>query len=312
MEFNHKSVLLQETIESLNIKPEGIYIDATLGGAGHSLQIAQRLTTGQLIGIDRDENAIKTAQDRLYPYKSNVVLVRDNYTNAEAILNDLGIKNIDGCIMDLGVSSHQLDEAERGFSYMADARLDMRMDNRGSLTAYSVVNSYSEEELYGLIKDYGEERWAKRIAAFIVENRKEKPIETTFELVAIIKKAIPKKMRDEGPHPAKRTFQAIRIEVNDELDQLGRAVKNIIERLSPGGRISVITFHSLEDRIIKHTFKNSENPCTCPKDFPVCVCGLKPLGKTVTRKPVLPSEDEVKSNPRSRSAKLRIFERGAN
>lgn len=308
MEFSHISVLLNESIEELNIKEDGIYVDGTLGGGGHSLEIAKRLTTGRLIGIDQDKNAHEAAKKRLADHLDKVTFVHDNFSNIANILDDLGIDGIDGMIMDLGVSSHQLDEAERGFSYMHDAPLDMRMDVRKPFSAYNVVNEYSAEELTDIIYRFGEDKWAKRIAEFIVKEREEKPIETTFELVSVIKKAVPKGARKDGPHPAKRTFQAIRIEVNGELDILDKTIDDIAERLNVGGRICVITFHSLEDRIIKNAFRRQENPCTCPKEFPVCVCGKKPLGKMITRKPIIPSNGELEANPRARSAKLRVFE----
>ena len=306
MEFHHVSVLLGECIEQLNIKENGIYVDGTLGGGGHSLEIVKRLNYGRLIGIDQDENAINAAEKRLEGYLDKVTFVRDNFSNVDAILNSLGIDYIDGMLMDLGVSSHQLDEAERGFSYMNDAPLDMRMDTRAAKSAYDVVNGYGKDELTDIIYRYGEEKWAKRIAEFIVAERTQKPIETTFELVSIIKKAVPKGARKDGPHPAKRTFQAIR---NGELAILDKTIDNAAARLNDGGRLCVITFHSLEDRIIKNAFRRQEDPCTCPKEFPVCMCGKKPLGRVVTRKPILPSEAELEINPRARSAKLRVFER---
>ncbi len=308
MEFSHVSVLLNESIDELNIKEDGIYVDGTLGGGGHSLEIVKRLTTGRLIGIDQDKNAIAAAKKRLEDHLDKVTFVRDNFSNIANILEELEIDGIDGMIMDLGVSSHQLDEAERGFSYMHDAPLDMRMDDRKAFSAYNVVNEYSAEELTDIIYKYGEDKWAKRIAEFIVKEREEKPIETTYELVSVIKKAVPKGARKDGPHPAKRTFQAIRIEVNGELAILDKTVDDVAERLNVGGRLCIITFHSLEDRLIKNAFKRQENPCTCPKEFPVCVCGKKPLGKTITRKPIIPSDEELEVNPRARSAKLRVFE----
>lgn len=309
MEFRHVSVLLNESVEQLNIKENGIYVDGTLGGGGHSLEIVKRLKNGRLIGIDRDGNAIEAARKRLDGYLDKVIFVRDNFSNIASILDNLGIDTIDGMLMDLGVSSHQLDEAERGFSYMHDAPLDMRMDTRFKRSAYDVVNSYSKEALADIIYRYGEEKWAKRIAEFIVAEREQKPIETTFELVSAIKKAVPKGARKDGPHPAKRTFQAIRIEVNGELDILDNTIDDAASRLGDGGRLCVITFHSLEDRIIKNAFRIQEDPCTCPKEFPVCVCGKKPLGRVVTRKPIVPTESELEFNPRARSAKLRVFER---
>ena len=309
VEFHHVSVLLNECIEGLNIKENGIYVDGTLGGAGHSSEIVKRLKTGRLIGIDQDTDAINAATKRLEPYKDRVTLVHDNFSNVKAVFAQLGIEKADGFLLDIGVSSHQLDEAERGFSYMQDAPLDMRMNSESDFSAYNVVNEYSEDELNNVIFKYGEERWAKRIAQFIVEARKQKPIETTFELVDIIKKAVPKGARKDGPHPAKRTFQAIRIEVNGELEILEKTIDDMTELLNPGGRLCIITFHSLEDRIVKNAFRKQENPCTCPPEFPVCVCGKKPLAKVITRKPILPSEDELEENHRSRSAKLRILER---
>ena len=309
MEFHHISVLLNECIESLNIKPDGIYVDGTLGGAGHSYEICKRLTTGRLIGIDQDMNAINAATKRLEEFKDKVTLVHSNFSNVKEVFENLGIEKADGFLLDIGVSSHQLDEAERGFSYMQDAPLDMRMDTSRSLSAYEVVNEYSEKELNDIIFEYGEERWAKRIAEFIVAERKIKPIETTFELVDVIKKAVPKGARKDGPHPAKRTFQAIRIEVNGELDVLKTAINDMTELLNPKGRLSIITFHSLEDRIVKNEFRKQENPCTCPREFPVCMCNKVSKGKVITRKPILPSEEELLENHRARSAKLRVFER---
>ncbi len=309
MEFHHISVLLNECIEGLNIKENGIYVDGTLGGAGHSAEIVKRLTTGRLIGIDQDTNAIKAAEKRLEEYKDKVTLVHDNFSNIKAVFSQLGIEKADGFLLDIGVSSHQLDEAERGFSYMHDAPLDMRMNRDNSFSAYNVVNEYSEDELSEIIYKYGEERWSKRIAQFIVAERKQKPIETTFELVDIIKKAVPKGARKDGPHPAKRTFQAIRIEVNGELEILERTIDDMTELLNPGGRLCIITFHSLEDRMVKNAFRKQENPCICPPEFPVCVCGKKKRANVITRKPILPSDEELEFNHRSRSAKLRILER---
>lgn len=309
MEFHHISVLLNECIDSLNIKPDGIYVDGTLGGAGHSYEICKRLTTGRLIGIDQDMNAINAATKRLEEFKDKVTLVHSNFSNVKEVFKNLGIEKADGFLLDIGVSSHQLDEAERGFSYMQDAPLDMRMDTSRSLSAYEVVNEYSEKELNDIIFEYGEERWAKRIAEFIVAERKLKPIETTFELVDIIKKAVPKGARKDGPHPAKRTFQAIRIEVNGELDVLKTAINDMVDLLNPGGRLSIITFHSLEDRIVKNEFRKQADPCTCPREFPVCMCNKVSKGKVITRKPILPSEEELLENHRARSAKLRVFER---
>lgn len=309
MEFHHISVLLNECIESLNIKPDGIYVDGTLGGAGHSYEICKRLTTGRLIGIDQDMNAINAATKRLEQFKDKVTLVHSNFSNIKKVFEDLGIEKADGFLLDIGVSSHQLDEAERGFSYMQDALLDMRMDTSRSLSAYEVVNEYSEKELNDIIFEYGEERWAKRIAEFIVAERKVKPITTTYELVDVIKKAVPKRARKDGPHPAKRTFQAIRIEVNGELDVLKTAINDMTDLLNPKGRLAIITFHSLEDRIVKNEFRKQENPCTCPREFPVCMCNKVSKGKVITRKPILPSEEELLENHRARSAKLRVFER---
>ena len=308
MEFHHISVLLNECIDNLNIKPDGIYVDGTMGGGGHSLEIAKRLTTGRLICIDQDPNAHEAAGKRLAEYKDRITFVRDNFGNIRNILDSLGIEKIDGMLLDIGVSSHQLDEAERGFSYQQDAPLDMRMNPDKPFSAYDVVNGYDEDELDRVIFTYGEERWARRIAQFIVKERETKPIETTGELVDIIKKAVPKGARKDGPHPAKRTFQAIRIEVNGELDVLQKAIDDVAERLSVGGRLCIITFHSLEDRIVKEAFRKQENPCICPPQFPVCVCGKKPLGRVITRKPILPSKEELEVNPRSRSAKLRVLE----
>lgn len=311
MEFHHISVLLNECIDNLNIKPDGIYVDGTMGGGGHSLEIAKRLTTGRLICIDQDPNAHEAAGKRLAEYKDRITFVRDNFGNIKSILDSLGIEKIDGMLLDIGVSSHQLDEAERGFSYQQDAPLDMRMNPDRPFSAYDVVNGYDEDELDRVIFTYGEERWARRIAQFIVKEREAKPIETTGELVDIIKKAVPKGARKDGPHPAKRTFQAIRIEVNGELEVLQRAIDDVAARLAVGGRLCIITFHSLEDRIVKEAFRKQENPCICPPQFPVCVCGKKPLGRVITRKPILPSKEELEENPRSRSAKLRVLEGGS-
>lgn len=308
MEFHHISVLLNECIDNLNIRPDGIYVDGTMGGGGHSLEIAKRLTTGRLICIDQDPNAHEAAGKRLAEYKDRITFVRDNFGNIKSILDSLGIEKIDGMLLDIGVSSHQLDEAERGFSYQQDAPLDMRMNPDRPFSAYDVVNGYDEDELDRVIFTYGEERWARRIAQFIVKEREAKPIETTGELVDIIKKAVPKGARKDGPHPAKRTFQAIRIEVNGELEVLQRAIDDVAARLAVDGRLCIITFHSLEDRIVKEAFRKQENPCICPPQFPVCVCGKKPLGRVITRKPILPSKEELEENPRSRSAKLRVLE----
>ena len=308
-EFAHVSVLLDEVIEGLNIKPDGIYVDGTLGGAGHSSEIVKRLSgSGRLIGIDRDESAILAAGKRLEPYKDRVTIVRDNYLNTVDILEGFGIDHIDGMLLDLGVSSYQFDEGERGFSYREDAMLDMRMDQRDELTAFNVVNEYSETELFRLIRDYGEDKFAKNIAKHIVRARAQKPIETTFELAEIIKAAIPAKFREKS-HPAKKTFQAIRIEVNSELDILKNSINGLIDILKPGGRLCIISFHSLEDKIVKNAFRTAEDPCICPKDLPVCVCGRKSKGKAVTRKAITASEEELRLNNRAHSAKLRIFER---
>lgn len=310
MEFKHYSVMLNETIEQLNIRPDGIYVDGTLGGAGHSLEICKRLTTGRLIGIDQDADAIAAASERLKDYKDKVTIVRSNYALMKEVLHDLGIDKVDGILLDLGVSSFQLDTPERGFTYRSEnAPLDMRMDDRQTLTAKDIVNEYSEMDLFRIIRDYGEDRFAKNIAKHIVSARAVKPIETTGELNAIIKGAIPMKVQVTGGHPSKRTYQAIRIELNHELDVLRDNLDDMIELLDDGGRICIITFHSLEDRIVKSSFKKNENPCTCPSNFPVCVCGKKSKGKVVTRKPILPSEQELEENSRSKSAKLRVFER---
>ena len=310
MEFKHRSVLLDETIEQLNIRPEGIYVDGTLGGAGHSFEIAKRLTTGRLIGIDQDADAIAAATKRLEPYADKVTIVRNNYCNMKEELHRLGIERVDGILLDLGVSSFQLDTPERGFTYrVEDAPLDMRMDQRQTLTAKEIVNHYSEKELYRIIRDFGEDRFAKNIAKHIVEARKIKELETTGELIDVIRASIPMKVQATGGHPAKRTFQAIRIELNRELDVLKDTLDEMIDLLSPRGRICIITFHSLEDRIVKTIFRKNENPCTCPSDFPVCVCGKVSKGKVITRKPILPSEEELEENSRSKSAKLRVFER---
>lgn len=310
MEFNHYSVLLNETISNLNIKEDGIYVDGTLGGAGHASQVCKRLgDKGRFIGIDQDADAIKASSKRLAPYGEIVTIVRNNYSNMKQVLEELGIKKVDGIVLDLGVSSYQLDTAERGFSYREDAPLDMRMDDRKDLTAKDIVNTYSEMELYRIIRDYGEDKFAKNIAKHIVRMRQVAPIETTFQLTEAIKAAIPAKIRMNTGHPAKKTFQAIRIECNKELEVLKNTLKDMIELLNPGGRICVITFHSLEDRIVKNIFRECENPCICPPSFPVCVCGRVSLGKVITRKPILPSEEELEVNSRSKSAKLRVFER---
>ena len=310
MTFNHKSVLLNEVIESLNIKADGYYVDGTLGGGGHALEVVKRLGSGKLIGIDQDADAIKAATQRLNDYRNNVIIIRDNYVNIENILKRENIDKVDGIYIDLGVSSYQLDTAERGFTYRYDAPLDMRMDDRNELKASDIVNDYSESELFHIIRDYGEDRFAKNIAKHIVEYRNKKRIETTFELVDIIKASIPMKIQVTGGHPAKRTFQAIRIELNKELEVLTDSLDVMIDLLKPGGRLSVITFHSLEDRIVKQAFKKAESPCVCPKKFPVCVCGNKSKGRVITRKAILPSEEELEENSRSKSAKLRVFEKG--
>lgn len=309
MEFAHKSVLLDETIEGLKIKPDGIYLDGTLGGGGHSSEICRRLSGGRLIGIDQDAEAIAAATERLEPFREKVTLVRDNYCNAPAVVKSLGLEGVDGIVLDLGVSSYQLDNVERGFSYRYDTALDMRMDTRQSLSAKEIVNEYPERELYRIIRDYGEDQFAKNIAKHIAAARKDRPIETTGELNELIKAAIPAKMRANGGHPSKRTFQAIRIECNHELDVLRNSLDELIGLLNPGGRICIITFHSLEDRIVKSAFRKNENPCTCPPDFPVCVCGKESQGKVITRKPILPGAQELETNSRSKSAKLRIFEK---
>ncbi|MDY3255118.1 MAG: 16S rRNA (cytosine(1402)-N(4))-methyltransferase RsmH [Lachnospiraceae bacterium] len=312
MEFNHVSVLLNETIEGLNIKPDGIYADGTLGGAGHSYQIASKLNgLGRLIGFDQDEDAITASTERLKEFK-NVTIVRSNYRNMKEELNNRGINKVDGILLDLGVSSYQLDTVSRGFSYKEEAPLDMRMDNRNEVTARDIVNNYSQGDLFRIIRDYGEDKFAANIAKHIVMNREIKPIETTTELAEIVKAAIPMKFRKQGGHPAKQTFQAIRIELNSELSVLKESLMDMIDLLNPNGRICIITFHSLEDRIVKNIFKEAEDPCTCPKNFPTCVCGKKSKGKVITRKPILPSEEELKLNSRSKSAKLRIFEKIAD
>ncbi len=308
MEFHHVSVLLQECIDGLCIKPDGIYVDGTTGGGGHSLEIAKHLTSGRLICIDQDLDAHAAAKQRLADHLDKITFVHDNFGNIGAVLDRLGIAQMDGMLMDIGVSSYQLDEAERGFSYQQDAPLDMRMDETKPFSAYDVVNTYSENDLNRVIFTYGEERWAKRIAQFIVAERTEHPIATTGALVDVIKKAIPKGARKDGPHPAKRTFQAIRIEVNGELNVLEKAIEQAAKRLSKGGRLCIITFHSLEDRLVKEAFRKQENPCICPPQFPVCMCGNQPTGKIITRKPIVPSKKELEGNHRSRSAKLRIFE----
>ena len=310
LEFSHISVLLHECIAGLSINPHGVYVDGTLGGAGHSKEICKNLSKdGKLIGIDQDAYALEYAKTMLSMYSNNIVFIHDNFSNIDEILNTVGIEKIDGILMDLGVSSYQLDEATRGFSYMNDAPLDMRMNSTSSLTAYDVVNEYDEKSLCDIIKDYGEDRWAKRIAQFIIEERNKAPIKTTFELVSVIKKAVPKGARLDGPHPAKRTFQAIRIEVNNELGILKESVSAAVDRLNVGGRICIITFHSLEDRIVKNAFRELENPCTCPREFPVCVCNNKSKIEIITRKPIVPTSKELEENHRARSAKLRIAQK---
>ena len=310
MKFEHISVLLNECIEGLAIKSKGTYVDGTLGGAGHASVVCAHLDKdGHFIGIDQDKNALKVSSERLKDVEPKLSIVNSNFENVGQVLEDLDVESIDGMLIDLGVSSHQLDEPSRGFSYMNDAPLDMRMDQDGTYTAYDAVNNLPEEELFHIIKDYGEEKWAKRIAKFIVEERKEKDIETTYELVEIIKKAIPHGARKDGPHPAKRTFQAIRIAVNRELEIIEPTIVSVVNKLNKGGRLCIITFHSLEDRIVKHAFRKLENPCTCSPHIPICVCGKKPMVKVVTRKPILPTGEEIEFNSRSRSAKLRIVER---
>lgn len=309
MAFEHKSVLLEETIDNLNIIPDGIYVDGTLGGGGHSLEIVKRLNNGRLIGIDQDEAAIKAAGERLSLYQDRVTIVRSNYQEMKRVLKELNIHQVNGIILDLGVSSHQLDTPERGFSYKEDAPLDMRMDTRQEKTAKDILNGYSEMELYRIIRDYGEDKFAKNIAKHIVRMRQEQPFETTFQLTEAVKAAIPMKLRVNTGHPAKRTFQAIRIELNRELEVLKDTLQDMIELLSPSGRLCIITFHSLEDRIVKSCFRMNENPCTCPPSFPVCICGNASNGKVISRKPILPSEEELLNNKRSKSAKLRVFEK---
>lgn len=310
MEFVHKSIMLEEVIESLAIKPNGIYVDGTLGGAGHSSEIVKRLgEDGRLIGIDQDGEAIEAATKRLKPYKDKVTIVRSNYAQMKEVLRDLGIPKVDGILLDLGVSSYQLDNAERGFTYREDVPLDMRMDQRQTKTAKDIVNDYSKMELYHIIRNYGEDKFAKNIAKHIVQARQKAPIETTGQLIEVIKAAIPKKVRATGGHPAKKTFQAIRIELNHELDVLKNNLEDMIDLLNDEGRIAIITFHSLEDRIVKNIFRTSERPCICPPEFPVCVCGRVSKGKVITRKPIVPGKEELEENSRSKSAKLRVFER---
>ena len=309
MNFQHTPVLLNEIIENLNIKEDGIYVDGTLGGAGHSKEIAKKLKTGKLIGIDQDMNALKKSEEVLSPYKDNVILVHNNYENIDVVLKELNIPKVDGILLDIGVSSHQLDEESRGFSYHNDAPLDMRMDKSNTISAWDVVNNYSQKELEQIIFDYGEDRWAKRIAEFIVMEREEKAIDTTLELVSAIKKAIPKAVRMEGNHPAKKTFQAIRIEVNRELEVLKNSIEKMVDLLNPGGRLLIITFHSLEDRIVKEHFRELYKNCICPPEIPQCVCEKRREIKIITRKPIIPSDKEISDNPRSRSSKLRIAEK---
>lgn len=308
--FKHYSVLLKETIDGLAIKPDGIYVDGTLGGGGHALAVCERLSEkGRLVGIDQDKDAIAAATERLQAYRNQVSIVRSNYEQIDEVLQELGISQVDGIYLDLGVSSYQLDTAERGFSYREDAPLDMRMDDRMGMTAADIVNDYSESELFHMIKNYGEDRFAKNIAKHIVQYRSKKRIETTFELSEIISGAIPARIRATSGHPAKRSFQAIRIELNRELEVLSNSLDRMIDDLKEGGRLCVITFHSLEDRIVKNCMRKAEQPCTCPPEFPVCVCGQKSRGRVITRKPILPSEGELAENRRSASAKLRVFEK---
>ena len=310
MEFSHKSVMLTETVDLLHVRPGGIFLDGTVGGGGHSFEILRRLSgTGRLIGIDQDEDAIQAAKARLSVYGDCVTLVHANYADFKRVLRDLGVEKLDGILLDLGVSSHQFDEAERGFSYRTDAPLDMRMDRSQDKTAKDIINTYTETELYRMIRDYGEDPFAKNIAKHIVRAREQAPVETTMQLVEIIRQAIPARIRSKGGHPAKQTFQAVRIELNRELDVLKASLSDMIDALSPGGRMAVITFHSLEDRIVKQAFRTAENPCICPPDFPVCMCGRKSLGKVLTGKPLTASEEETEENPRAKSAKLRGFEK---
>ena len=311
MDFGHTSVLLHETIDSLKVKPEGIYVDGTLGGGGHAYELLSRLgPQGRLIGIDQDGEAIEAAGERLKEFKDQVTIVRSNYVNTPQVLRDLGIDRVDGIYLDLGVSSYQLDTPERGFTYREDAPLDMRMDQRGEITAADILNNSSQQELYRIIRDYGEEKFAANIAKHIVRMREERPFETTGQLIEAVKAAIPARVRATGGHPAKQTFQAIRIALNGELDVLEKSIDEMIQLLNPGGRLAIITFHSLEDRIVKNKFRENEHPCICPPDFPVCVCGRKSRGRVITRKPILPSQEETETNRRAKSAKLRVFERG--
>lgn len=310
MAFQHTSVLLEETIDGLAVKPDGIYVDATLGGGGHAFEVCSRLNgNGRFIGIDQDAAAIEAAGERLKDFGEKVTIIRSNYRELKSVLRSIGVEKVDGIVLDLGVSSYQLDTAERGFSYRADASLDMRMDQRQQTTAKDIVNTYSETELYRVIRDYGEDKFAKNIAKHIVMEREKNPIETTGQLNEVIRRAIPMKFQKNGGHPSKRTFQAIRIELNRELEVLRESLDEMIDMLNPGGRICIITFHSLEDRIVKSAFRKNEDPCTCPSHFPVCVCGNVSKGKVITRKPILPGEEELENNSRSKSAKLRIFER---
>lgn len=310
MEFGHISVLLNETIDGLAIKKNGIYVDGTLGGGGHAFHVAEKLgASGRFIGIDQDGDAINAATKRLALFADKVTIVRSNYEQFNEVLDSLGIDKVDGIMLDLGVSSYQLDTVERGFTYKEDTPLDMRMDTRSNMTARDILNEYSEQQLFRIIRDYGEDKFAKNIAKHIVKYRESKPLETTGELVEIIRAAIPAKVRATGGHPAKRTFQAIRIELNRELDVLENSIDSMIDRLNPGGRLCIITFNSLEDRIVKVKFKNNENPCECPPHFPVCVCGKKSKGRVISKKPILPSDKEIEENKRSKSAKLRVFEK---
>ena len=310
MEFKHISVLLQETVDSLAVRPDGIYVDGTTGGGGHSYEICRRLgPQGRLICIDQDAEALAAAKERLQPFAGQVTRIKSNSAQMREVLKEQGIDKVDGIVLDLGVSSYQLDNAERGFSYRENAPLDMRMDQEKTICARDIVNQYPESELYRIIREYGEERYARSIARNICKRRQDKPIDTTFDLVDVIRGSMPAKARNGKGHPAKRTFQAIRIECNQELEVLRQALDDMVDLLRDGGRISIITFHSLEDRMVKTSFRRYENPCTCPPDFPVCVCGKQPKGKTITRKPILPSAEECEQNPRSKSAKLRVFER---
>lgn len=310
MDFEHASVLLDETIRELKIKPDGIYVDGTLGGGGHAFHVLNRLSEkGRYIGIDQDEDAIRASTKRLAPFQDKVTIVRDNYVNMPKVLKDLGICRVDGILLDLGVSSFQLDEKDRGFTYREDVPLDMRMDQRQTFSARDIVNGYSEQELYHIIRDYGEDKFAKNIAKHIAAEREKAPIETTGQLIEVIKHAIPMKVRAVGGHPAKRTFQAIRIECNRELEVLKTSLDQMIELLNPEGRLCIITFHSLEDRIVKRAFRKNENPCTCPPNFPICTCGNESKGKVITRKPIIPTEEELMRNKRAKSSKLRVFER---